>query len=364
MKVIVSQMQLGPLIRKIQGIIPSKPSIPTLGNVLLEAIDGELVISATDLSLSVQTRLKAEVAEEGSIALPAKKFIPLILELTAPFVEIRASETSAMIHAGGSKFKIQGISKQNYPNIENIQASSKLSLPALALKELLTKTSFAAGSDENKPLLKSVFFECSPTRLTCTAADGKRLAKASLAITEQPLAASAHILPIKAVEEMIRFLDTKEEDIFLSLKDDKIGLQVGSTTLISQLLLGDYPDVSRIIPVPQKPPISLHREELSSLLRQVSLFTGESGSSVRFSFSSGALSLSAASGNVGEGNVEMAVNYQGDPLQVAFNPHYFLDILRHSKDETICLGIENPYNPGLITDSSQTVFVLMPMRVD
>ncbi len=121
--------------------------------------------------------------------------------------------------------------------------------------------------------------------------------------------------------------------------------------------------MSRIIPAAQQNPISLHREELITLLRQISLFTADSSASVRFSFTPGNLNLSAASGTVGEGDVNMPVNYQGAPVEIAFNPHYFLDILRHSKDEVVLFGVENAHNPGLITDSSNTLFVLMPMRL-
>ncbi len=82
-----------------------------------------------------------------------------------------------------------------------------------------------------------------------------------------------------------------------------------------------------------------------------------------FAFTPGNLRLSAASGNIGEGDVNMPVNYQGKPLEIAFNPNYFLDILRHSKDETVTFNIENAHNPGLITDSSNSLFVIMPMRL-
>jgi DNA polymerase-3 subunit beta len=361
MKVVVSQSELASLSRKLQNIVPSKPSIPTLLNILIEAKDGELVLSATDLSTSIQAHIGAEILEEGSIALPAKKFIPLILELTSPLVEIQSAGSAATIISGSSKFKMQGISKQEYPEISDLPDSSKLSLPALALKELLSKTAFAAGRDETRPLLSSVLLECSGTSASFTGTDGKRLAKSQAEAKDAPQ--GSFILPIKAVEEMIRLLDSKEEEISLSLTEDMLSLRSGSTTLISKLLSGQYPDVSRIIPGAHSAPVSLHREELITLLRQISLFTPDSGASVRFTFTPGNLALSAASGSVGEGNVNMPVNYQGEPMEIAFNPHYFLDILRHSKDEVVLFGIENAYNPGLITDSSNTQFVLMPMRL-
>jgi DNA polymerase III subunit beta len=363
MKVIVSQSELASLSRKLQSIVPSKPSIPTLLNILIEAVNGELILSATDLSISIQAHIGAEILEEGSIALPAKKFIPLISELSAPLVEIHSTGSSATIHSGTSKFKMQGISKQEYPEIADLDETTKISLPALTLKELLAKTVFASGKDEARPLLNSVFLECNDSDAAFTGTDGKRLAKSKTKLKDLADLKGSFILPTKTVDEMIRLLDTKEEEISLTLADDTLSLRTGSTTLISKLLSGQYPDVSRIIPSDKSNPISLHREELITLLRQISLFTMDNSASVKFTFTPGNLQLSAASGSIGEGNVNMPVNYQGETLEIAFNPNYFLDILRHSKDETVTFNIENAHNPGLITDSSDTLFVLMPMRL-
>ncbi len=364
MKVIVSQSELAALGRKLQNIIPVKPSIPTLVNVLIEAVNDELILTATDLSISIQVHIKADILKEGSIALPAKKFIPLISELSAPLVEISTSGSSATITSGSSKFKMQGISKEEYPEIDDLIDAAIWSLPSATLKELLSKTVFAAGKDELRPLLNSVFLEFLEKETTFTGTDGKKLAKSHTSITDPENLKGSFILPTRTVDEIIRLLDDKEEEnISLHLTPSRIALKTNSITLISQLLSGQYPDVSRIIPTAKNNPILLHKEELITLLRQTSLFITDSGDSVKFTFTPGNLHLSATHGTIGEGDVNMPVNYQGEPLEIAFNPNYFLDILRHSKDETINFNIENTYNPALISDSSSTFFVLMPMRL-
>jgi len=100
-----------------------------------------------------------------------------------------------------------------------------------------------------------------------------------------------------------------------------------------------------------------------TLLRQVSLFSSDRSNSVHFIFGPGELHIEAASSDIGEGRVSMPVDYTGEPLQIAFNPAYFIDILRHCKDETVNFGITDAYNPGLITDSTNALFVIMPMRL-
>jgi DNA polymerase III subunit beta len=159
-------------------------------------------------------------------------------------------------------------------------------------------------------------------------------------------------------------LDESDGEAKVTLLADKIALESGETLLIAKLLSGQYPDFNRVIPQKSETSITLHRDELISLLRQVVLFTSEESHSVRFSFADGTLHLSAASGNIGEGKVSMPVNYSGPRLDIAFHPQNFLEILRHSKDETVQFDVSDPYSPGLITDSSKGEFVIMPMRIE
>ena len=138
------------------------------------------------------------------------------------------------------------------------------------------------------------------------------------------------------------------------------------------MLSGEYPDINRIIPTTIEKNIVLHKEELYTLLRQVALFSGNENHAARFSFSNGELHLDANSMEAGEGKTSMAVNYQGEKLDIAFNPLFFIDILRHTKGETIQLGISDPFTPGIISDQkisetcvSETtpLFILMPLRL-
>lgn len=200
-------------------------------------------------------------------------------------------------------------------------------------------------------------------KATFIGTDGKRLAKATAPVAMENSFHGSHVIPLKAVEEMIKMVTDAEDPIYLNLTHDRIFLESGSTALSAKLLSGQYPDVERVIPTNPPHQCSMHREELLSLLRQVSLFTSETSHSVRFSFETGQLHLSAMSSEIGEGRVSMPVDFAGPKLDIAFNPHFFIDLLRHSKDETIRFGFTDPHNPGLVTDSSNALFVIMPMRL-
>lgn len=365
MKAVVSKAELLTIISKIQSIISSKPAIPILSNVLIEAVDGMLILSATDLTTSMKCFCEAKVVEEGAIALPAKKFFQLVRELTAPQVKIsKDGQNIAEIVSGSSVFKINGMHKSEFPSIPEFSGNAQISISPSSLKEMLSRTSFAAARDDSRYFLNGIFLQIVNKRATFIGTDGKRIAKVYSDIDLDPSFQGAYLLPLKAVEEMIKMLDESTARSSLSLMSDKVFLENGNLVLTTKLLSGQYPDVERVIPENLNASISLHREELISLLKQVSLFTSDNSGSVRFTFQNGLLDLSANSKEVGECKVNMPVDFHGEKIEIAFNPFYFLDILRHSKDEIVNFSISNAYNPGIITDSTTALFVIMPMKLE
>jgi DNA polymerase-3 subunit beta len=365
MKAVISKIDLVNLIGKIQSIVSAKPAIPILLNVLIEAVDGQLIVSATDLTVSMRCYVEAKVVEEGAIALPARRFFQLVRELTSPQIKISAQTNEiAEITTGSSVFKINGMNKAEFPALPDLSGSTEIILGSSVLKEMLSKTVFSAAREDSRYMLNGVQVQIANQKATFIGTDGKRLAKVSAPITIDASVQGIYVIPLKAVEEMIKMLDDTDHPVALSLSHEKVSLESGPLTLITKLLSGQYPDVERVIPAKVTQNFSIHRDELISLLRQISLFTSDTSSSVRFSFETGQLHLAAMSSEIGEGRVSMPVDYAGNKLEIAFNPFFFLDILRHSKEETVRFGLNDAHNPGLITDSTQALFVIMPMRLN
>ena len=364
MKVSISRSELVNLIGKIQSVVPSKPAIPILSNILIEAIDSQLVVSATDLTVSMRAFIDAKVIKEGSITLPARRFFQLVRELTTPVVDLETQENGiAIITAGSSHFKLHGMNKTEFPALPDFSSASHFTVDSALLKDMLVRTAFAAAKDDSRQILNGICTEIQGNHLTFIGTDGKRLAKVNNQIPFDSTKKIQFVIPLKAVEEMIRILEDDQKAKF-TMMSDKVALEAGSLCLITKLLAGQYPDVARIFPdKTSMKVINLHKEELSTLLRQVSLFTSELSHSVKFSFQSGQLKLQAVSNDIGEGKVSMPVDYADNKLDIAFNPYFFIDILKHCKDETAVFGITDSYNPGLITDSSSAQYVIMPMRL-
>jgi DNA polymerase-3 subunit beta len=365
MKVVISKLELTNLIGKIQSLISPKPAIPALANVLIEVQDNQLILSATDLTTSMRCFAEAKVIEPGSIALPAKRFFSLIRELTSPQVKISAlSHDTVEIVSGSSHFKIHGTHKNEFPTLPSLSGSIPIPFSHVLLKEMLARTIFAAGREDSRYVLNGILLQVAQKQTTFIGTDGKRLAKISTPIDIDPSFQGSYILPIKAVDEMIKMLDDSTTKATVSLMQDKVCLEANNLLLITKLLTGQFPDIERVIPAYAHDGISIHREELLTLLRQISLFTSDSSGSVRFIFEPGELKLFATSSEIGEGSSSMPIDYTGSSLEIAFNPFYFQDILRHSKDETIRFAIKDSYNPGVLTDTTTAIFVIMPMRLN
>ncbi|KAF3363353.1 DNA polymerase III subunit beta [Chlamydiales bacterium STE3] len=373
MKFVISTQELNFLINKIQNVVPQKATIPILSNFLIEASNGMLTLTATDLTVGIRCQTEANVIEEGATTLPAKRFAQLIRELTQSQVEITTSEQEITeIKANTSRFKLHGMKAIEFPSLPDMSGATSFKMPQNLLKEMLFRTSFAISRDDNRYVLTGASMRVANKQAVFLGTDGKRLARAHTEINVDNAFTGNYIIPLKAIDEVSKNL-YEEGEVTVYLMQDKIAFEIAHTTIITKLLSGDYPDVSRVIPERTNMVVSLHREELTSLLRQVSLFTKDNNHSVRFTFNDGDLRLSANAMEIGEGKVSMPVNYHGPRVDIAFNPGFFLDILRHSKEETVTMGITDAFNPGVITDQqlsqgfaekTSPLFVIMPMRLN
>ncbi len=365
MKFSISREELSSLIGKIQGVIPSKAIIPILANVLIEAKSHQIIVTASDLTVSLRASAAVTVLKEGSIALPARRFFQLIRELKSPEVTVETGENHiAIITSGSSHFRINGLEKGEFPPFPEIKDGKSFELPTSRLKEMFVNTSFAAAKDDTRQVLNGIYMELQDDKVIVVGTDGKKLAKIEQSVECTPGTKQSSIIPLKAVEEMIRLLDDDSENTTLTLMADKIALETDNGSLVSKLLSGQFPDYERVIPNRESMhKMFLHRDELMTLLKQVSLFTVDTSHSVKLTFGEGELRLQATNSELGEGKVQMPVDYHNEKLDIAFNPHYFIDILRHCKDETVSFGITDSFNPGSITDTSEAHYVLMPMRL-
>ena len=226
MKAVVSKMELASLVSKIQNVIPNKPAIPIVANVLIEAVDNQLILNVTDLMISVKCFTEATIIEEGSIVLPARKFFSLVKEFTSPQVKITTNlNNTAEIVSGSSSFKINGTSKSEFPVTQEFVGNSEISIPQNKLKEMLYSVIFCAAKENTRYTINGVCLRAANGVLTAIGTDGKRFARTKIKIAIDSSFQGEYLLPIKTTEEMIKMLEDIDASATLSFMSDKIFLE-------------------------------------------------------------------------------------------------------------------------------------------
>lgn len=373
MRFVISTQRLNQLLNKCLNVVSLKPTIPILSNIVIEAANDELILTATDMVVGVKVfTTEVKILEEGGTTLPARKFGALIRELTTPDVEITSLPNQMTeIVANTSHFKMKGVSHREFPAFDIRKEGGFIRLTQSELKQIIYKTAFCVAKDDERHEIMGLFMQVTKKEILFMAMDGKRLARASIPLKVEPSCSGCFILPLKAVEEILKNL-RDEGDVLIYATKERVSFEIDEAIITCVLVLGDYPNIDRAIPEKCEASFKVHREELMTLLRQISLFIGEMNPAVKFTFSQGELKVTAHSADLGEGKVMMPVNYSGKPIEVAFNPLYFLDILKHSRGELVSIGLVDQFNPGIVTDvegemaspTSNPLYMLMPLRFD
>ncbi len=373
MKFLMSRSDLSELVSGIQNIVAVRTPMPILSNILIEASDSSVTITATDLTVGIRCTAPAKVMEHGATTLPARRFSQLLRELQVSMIEISSNNKDVShIIADSSTFKMNGLPKGDFPALPDVADAKKITIKQQELKDALYQVSFAVSKEDSRYVLTGVSLSISQGKALFIGTDGKRLARTSLDIDDTIQGEYDCIIPIKAVDEIAKNLIETGENVNLYLMQDKIAVEANGRLVMTKLLSGEYPDIDRVIPRRFSFVVALHREELSTLLRQISLFITESNYSVRFTLTDGTLQLAANTADIGEGRVSMPIHYSGPRFDIAFNPAYFLDVLRHTREEYVYVALQDAFNPAVISAVPLTtnlenfpspLFVLMPMRL-
>lgn len=214
MKVIIATQELNYIINKCISIAPQNPTIPILSNFLIEVKNGEFRLICSDLTMGVSAFTEAKVLEEGKLCVSARKFASLIREIKSINVEI-SSDDSGTLHilADDSKFKLNGTDFNDYPALPDVQSATVFKVKEDEIKDMFYRTSFAASRDDERVELTGVFMSIKEGVANFMGTDGKRLAMASMKVDLEPGFSGSYIIPLKAVEEIVRCLDESGEDM-------------------------------------------------------------------------------------------------------------------------------------------------------
>lgn len=354
-----------------QGVVERKTTIPILSNLLFEAEDSTLRISATDLDLGIRCGCAAKVKQAGSGTIPAKRLFEIVRSLPEAEVKFKLLENHwVQVTCERSSFKLVGMARDNFPVLPAIP-KPLAAIPAGACVGMIQKTIFAISNEESRYTLNGALLLLKPESASMVATDGHRLAMVERDVQVQGLKNELRVLvPKKAMGELLRLLSEVEEEslVELSKDDSHLFFQIGSRVLISRMLTGQFPNYEAVLPRDNTRVVELDKEQTASAIRRVALLADERSHAVRVQVEKGRIEIFSSSGEYGEAHEVLDATYDQEALQIGFNYQYLLDFMGVvGEGGKVRLELKDEQSAGQLRPSDQGVYryryVVMPMRI-
>lgn len=367
MQVVCDGLDLCEAVLKVSKAIGTRTTNPILEGIKLTAEDDTLTLSATDLELAIEKRIKAEVKEEGETVVPGKFFSEFIKKLTNEKIELILNEKNMLkIKYTDSETFLQCYPSLEYPGFKKIESDEYFEIEKKGLKDLINKTIFSVALDDSRPILKGCLFEIEEHAVKATALDGYRLAHVEKPIIYSNLKTSI-ISPARSLSEVSKLLDDSDEAIRVYLQKNYLMVDLYDCKIMTRLLEGDFLNYNQILSNNFETEITVNKSQLEDALERASLLSkiGQNNL-VKFDIRENNICLTSNSeiGNVKE-NVNISL--KGKELTIAFNARYFMEALRVTSDEFIKIKLNSPSNPCVITPleegSKEYLFLILPVRM-
>ncbi|MEK3873676.1 MULTISPECIES: DNA polymerase III subunit beta [unclassified Paenibacillus] len=378
MKIRISKQELNEAVQHVSKAISNKTTIQILTGIKLEVESDQVTLTASDIDTTIQAFIPIEAAsgseivtveQTGSVVLPAKFFIDIIKKLPKDSVEIEVGDGfSTRIKSGRTDIELVGMEPEEFPKAPAVDDDLTFAIAGSKLKELIRSTVFAVSTNEASPILTGVLWNLDGGRLKLLATDRHRLASVIAAI-DAPEDMSFHntVIAAKTLNELVKIIPD-QGDVEISVGNSQVLFNVGAAHFYTRLLDGTFPDTSKIIPTAFKSELDVSSKAFESALDRAYLLAREEKTNiVRMNAADdGAVRIESTSSGVGKVLEELeADKFTGEPLRIAFNSKYMLDVLKVVESEQIHIGFTGPMSPIIIRPGggSDSLYLILPYRV-
>ena len=365
MKFSIKQENLVQSLIDVKRIVPTKPQLPILQAIMIEAKKGKIILSATDLYTGIKSTVMGVVDQEGTAAVPAQALTEVITSMSPGNIDFEVDQGVLHIKGKGVFIKIQTFSGEDYPTFPEKQGET-VSIKKEDFEQIVEFITFATAKDDSRPILTSVLFNFNEN-LEIVATDGFRLTTLNL---ENKFPGQQLLVPVKAVHEIARLqAKIKAEVIDFTISDQmkQVFCNFANTEIVIRLMEGEFPPYQRIIPADFSTHLTFDREDLIQALKGAMVFAREASNIVKFQIGEDKMTITATSPTLGTHTSDVLINKKtGQQLQIAFNALYLMEFLSSVKQSEIWLGLNDSLQPAMFRPDQMLNYryIVMPFRVN
>lgn len=364
MKITCNKQQLVETVLNIQRAVSTKSSVPALEGILLKTGTNSIELCGYDLELGMTTSVEAQIEETGSIVLSARLFGDIVRRLPANIVYLSVDEKNiTTIKSGASEYSIVGIPAEEYPELPVINGEESVRISHSLLKSMIRQTIFAVADNDAKPIHTGTLFELSENTLKLISVDGYRLA-----MREEKINCAnelSFVVPGKTLSEILKLLSDTDDELTIQIGRRHILFNIGTYTVISRLLEGEFLDYKAAIPTSFTTEVTAKTRTFIDSVERVSLLiTDRLKSPVRCVFESNEIKISCSTA-IGRANDEFDANADGNSVEIGFNNRYLLDALRNTEGDEVKIQLNGPISPMKIMprEGNAFLFLVLPVRL-
>jgi DNA polymerase-3 subunit beta len=372
MKFIVSSSGLLRQLQGISGVLNTSNPLPILDNFLFVIEKGSLTISASDLETTMTTQLQVEAKSNGKIAVPAKILLETLKTFPEQPLTFTIDEKTHLIEISSDygKYKLTGFDGEEFPKLPVLEGTTSLEISSTLMLDAISKTLFATGNDELRPVMSGVFCQLSKSNLTFVATDAHKLVRYRRN-DAQAKNESAFILPKKPLTLLKNIMTGSYENLKISYNDNNAFFEFGNASLICRLIDGRYPNYEAVIPVENPNKLTISRSSLLNSVRRVSIFSNKTTHQVRLKINGSELHISAEDLDfANEANERLSCQYTGEDMEIGFNARFLTEMLSNLDSDQVNIEMSAPNRAGILTpadnaNSEEDILMLvMPVMLN
>ena len=346
--------------------LSTRTTLPSLGGIMLVSEGGKAVARATDGELAVTVELDAEVDGDGQILLPGRLLADVSRALPQGTVTLgeRKDKGDVELTAGTANFHLRLLDAEDFPRLPELGDES-ITMPAAALAETVDRVARAASRDEVRPILTGIMVSVEESTLTMVATDSYRL---SVKRTELESGAGGPFeanVPARAMRELARIVSQNGvEEVQIALPGNQVVFSAGSVRLSSRLIEGQFPNYRQLLPDAFDHDVRLPRSELLDVTRRIR-YLAQRNAPLKLAFSEGEVTVAAETPEIGDASESMPCAFEGEAMEIAFNPQFFIEGIESVETEELVLRLTSPLRPGLLqpAGSEDFSYLVMPIRL-